>query len=567
MQLKDGKLVLTVHEDNQSSYELTASNKQYSDNNLHIVYIIKQAEKLLLKVDDELIGESSQITDFTAEINSNLLYIAGIPDDSRKSSVMDNFEGCITQLVYNNVNLKFKDAVSRSSEGLSFSNCFQVKLKSAVLAIPEYKKSSSALSNKKMISFYSQQKNAVNKAAAVSLKNDECLLSKEFDTSQQMRSVGIRFGLTKNSRLEVHDSYPIKISTSISFKFRTLQSDGLLFYASDAQFSNFLAIWLQEGAVNYAYDLGSGLMHIKTQMKFNDGKYHSLNATRDMQSCILIMSDRSGQRIVETLEGKSLGSANSLSVVEPYYFGGMPDNDKHNLPPSQVDLIVTEPFIGCMSDLTIAHKQLRNRLQKIELMSCSNNHESGTFFTGNSLTSHASLPNYLSLSDAYEIAFEFKSRTKNGVVLYIGSPDVENKNYALLELVNGELIYKLNLEGQENVARFTPEVSRNELCNSNWFRIKIKKELNGHVSMQLKGVEMASSFEEPVKTVLSSDMNSIFVGALPVRSRYAEITQTSEAFIGCIRDMSIKKSNNNYLTKALLEMNMEDGVLSYCPLK
>ena len=562
LQLKDGKLVLTVHEDNQSSYELTASNKQYSDNNLHIVYIIKQADKLMLKVDDELVAESSQISNFNSEINSNLLYIAGIPDESRKSTVMDNFEGCITQLVYNNVNLKFKDAVSRSSEGLSFSNCFQVKLKSAVLAIPEYKKSS-AVSNKKMISFYSQKK----AAAAVALKNEECLLSKEFDTSQQMRSVGIRFGLTKNSRLEVHDSYPIKISTSISLRFRTLQPDGLLFYASDAQFSDFLAIWLQEGAVNYAYDLGSGLMHIRTQIKFNDGKYHSLNATRDMQSCILIMSDRSGQRIVETLEGKSLGAANSLSVVEPYYFGGMPDNDKHNLPPSQVDLIVTEPFIGCMSDLTIAHKQLRNRLQKIELMSCSNNHESGTFFTGNSLTSHASLPYYLSLSDAYEIAFEFKSRTKNGVVLYIGSANVENKIYALLELVNGELVYKLNLDGQENVARFTPEVSRNELCNSNWFRIKIKKELNGHVSLQLKGVEMASSFEEPVKTGLGTDMNSIFVGALPVRSRYAEITQTSEAFIGCIRDMSIKKSSNNYLSKALLEMNMEDGVLSYCPLK
>ncbi len=43
---------------------------------------------------------------------------------------------------------------------------------------------------------------------------------------------------------------------------------------------------------------------------------------------------------VEQIEDQSIGEANSLSVVEPYYFGNLPNRDKIQLPIAQSDLLV-----------------------------------------------------------------------------------------------------------------------------------------------------------------------------------------------------------------------------------
>ena len=68
--------------------------------------------------------------------------------------------------------------------------------------------------------------------------------------------------------------------------------------------------------------------------------------------------------------------------------------------------------------------------------------------------------------------------------------------------------------------------------------------------------------------VVGKDLASLYLGALPVRSAYAEISQTNEPFIGCIRDLSIRKNSGvSANNKALMDMNLENGVLNYCPLK
>jgi len=121
------------------------------------------------------------------------------------------------------------------------------------------------------------------KNAKQSESRPECILSKEYDTTHA-RPVGLRFGQSDSSRLEVHESFPIRITTHLSFKFRTLSDQGLLFYASDAQFSDFLALWIQEGHVHFAFNLGSGHLYLRTANKYNDGRFHTLTIERDMQS-------------------------------------------------------------------------------------------------------------------------------------------------------------------------------------------------------------------------------------------------------------------------------------------
>jgi len=276
--------------------------------------------------------------------------------------------------------------------------------------------------------------------------------------------------------------------------------------------------------------------------------------------------DRRNETIVESLKGVSPGLSSSLTVVEPFYFGGIPQDNKVRLPLTQASLIITEPFIGCMSDFFIAHTPIRNRLQKHDIMNCANNHESGTFFTGTTLAAYTSLPKFISLAEAFEISFEFKSRTRNGLVLYIGDKEVSGKDFALLELVEGELRYKLNIGGVENKVKFTPKVI-NELCASNWVRIKLRKETNGHVSLQLQDTDVSSSFKEDIELVHSGLNSDIYFGALPVRSKYSDVTETNEPFVGCMREVSVMKAKNDYRSNILLSMKLEEGVLNYCPLK
>ena len=192
------------------------------------------------------------------------------------------------------------------------------------------------------------------------------------------------------------------------------------------------------------------------------------------------------------------------------------------------------------------------------------------FFTGHSMTNFAKLTNHLALKDVFEISFEIKSRTKNGVVLYLGDKEVSGRNYALVELVNGELIYKMNINGADKIVKYMPELRRNELCSSNWVRIKIRKDESGALILEVKGVEVDTSSSNNFSVALNKktthELSVMYIGALPNRSSYAEITQTNEPYVGCIRDLMVKR-NNEYSTRALLELTTESGVFNYCPLK
>ena len=133
-------------------------------------------------------------------------------------------------------------------------------------------------------------------------------------------------------------------------------------------------------------------------------------------------------------------------------------------------------------------------------------------------------------------------------------------------MVNGELVYTLMVQGVRNEVRFAPKYQRNELCNSHWVRIQLRKETDGHLSMQLKGVDVSGSFAEPIR-IRGDLVRDMYMGALPKRALYAEITESNEPFVGCVRNLAVLQAGNNYDGKALLEMRVQEGVLNYCPLR
>ena len=555
LKLNDGSLVLTVYEPS-NSFSIKSSAKNLNDNNLHHVLISIKDNKISLYVDNLL--QSSRPIQPLSVSNKNKLYISGAPVDVRlPDENFPNFEGCLVQVIYNHQILDLSKAAEKASN-IKFSKCYRGSFRSSLdpIGFQNFPK-------QPMLSRYSQK---IKKTDY--LLNQECGLKPNYDMTM-LRPTGLRFGLTKESRMEVTENLPIKLSTFISFKFRTLESDGLMFYASDIHRKDFISVWLKSGYINFAFDCGSGLMHIKSKRIYSDGRYHTLVVKRDMQFGSLTVSDRTNTTILETIESTSPGNSAFLNAIEPYFFGNLIHEDKKNLPQAQKDLISTEPFIGCMSDFNVGYKLLGNKLEKIDLMSCSNSHESGIFFTGSN--EYASLNNELSLDEAFQLSIDIKPRTKNGVLLYIGEKQMA-ENYFLLELVNGELELSLVLNGHKNMVKYIPNYSRNELCNASWIKLRLKKTEKGIISLDLRGSESNSSFRKNLSDLNSNSngLSTLYVGALPEQRLYKEISQTNQPYIGCIRDFELKKIKNGLITSqrnVLLDMKLSSGLLTYCPLK
>lgn len=171
--------------------------------------------------------------------------------------------------------------------------------------------------------------------------------------------------------------------------------------------------------------------------------------------------------------------------------------------------------------MILAYKVLRKSLEKIDLMSCSNNHESGVFFPGHSATGYGALVDGgVSLAEPFDVSFEMKSRTKSGVLAYVSSRgDADSANYAIVELVNGELVYKLVVDDQESVVRYVPEESRAQLCNSSWIRVRIRRDERGLIGLELRGVETTALVSQDVVPLLNklTTHSVLYMGALPAK--------------------------------------------------
>lgn len=70
-------------------------------------------------------------------------------------------------------------------------------------------------------------------------------------------------------------------SNLISLEFATLQRNSLLLYNPGGSSSReFFALEILDGTTHLSYDLGSGLVRLKTNKQVADGHFHSITARR-----------------------------------------------------------------------------------------------------------------------------------------------------------------------------------------------------------------------------------------------------------------------------------------------
>ncbi|XP_069368064.1 laminin subunit alpha-1 isoform X2 [Paralichthys olivaceus] len=139
-------------------------------------------------------------------------------------------------------------------------------------------------------------------------------------------------------------------STSIVFQFKTLSPGGLLLYLASNNTRDFLSIELVEGRVRLTFDLGSGVLILASNRKYNRGVWYKITLQRNKRKGYLsiMAADQSSEK--EVLEAEAPGIASDLnrSDLDPIYIGGLPASRPIRRQ------VVSRSYVGCIKNVEIA---------------------------------------------------------------------------------------------------------------------------------------------------------------------------------------------------------------------
>ncbi|XP_038056079.1 laminin-like protein epi-1 [Patiria miniata] len=134
----------------------------------------------------------------------------------------------------------------------------------------------------------------------------------------------------------------IKGDISIIFRFRTLEPDGVMVYASNADKTQFVAAMIVSGAVCIVADgKHDSIEVVSNQNSYNDGDWHTVIITKNNRKLTVVVDDS---------DSNFARFQKSALRTDGYFLvGGFPQ-------PRFVEAAIlptTDNFIGCLSDLTV----------------------------------------------------------------------------------------------------------------------------------------------------------------------------------------------------------------------
>ncbi|KAI1900209.1 hypothetical protein AGOR_G00047650 [Albula goreensis] len=133
--------------------------------------------------------------------------------------------------------------------------------------------------------------------------------------------------------------------TNVFMRFKSTAKDGLLLWRGDSPMrpnSDFLSMGLQDGALIFSYNLGSGVGTVMVNGTFSDGRWHRVKAVRDGQSGKLTVDDYGAKT------GKSPGKMRQLNTNGVLYVGGMKEIALHT------NRQYMRGLVGCISHFTLS---------------------------------------------------------------------------------------------------------------------------------------------------------------------------------------------------------------------
>ncbi|KAL3982290.1 Laminin EGF-like (Domains III and V) family protein [Acanthocheilonema viteae] len=556
LRYQDGFISAEYGSDNKDVAEIEF--RSVADGQWHYFAAVVKPETIRLDVDDLY---SSEIHRTVADNE-----VIGVPIIVQFGRSLDSnlhFEGCIGDATYNGQLLDFAEA---STKGVSLTGCSFPEDISTTDMLPEQAPTNEPVhfaipgtnNIQPLVTETAKEITAENRISAgtsslsklrgIARKLDECALPRR-SYGDRPDSSGIRFGLSPSSRLEF-DKPPASFDKNslFSVQLRATASNGIIMFTTNHKHTDYLALYLVNGIVHFAYNSGSGQAILKSNRTVMDDEWHSIRAEREGLAGTLYIDN-----LMEA-NGQSPPGTDAVDTQPPIYIGGLPSD----LVPfaSRILLGAKSVFGGCLRDFKLNEMKFDVPPAEIGTVPCNQYTEEGLYFGENG--GYAILNKNLKVGSSFNIELEVRPRTKTAVLLSVGILE-----YLTLQFFNGTVKFTVdNGAGPETVTH-VPSMS-NALCDGHWHHIKLYKTKN-LMTLTVDGRSNLNIMKKGKKTDTNTK-DPLYLGGVPkgIRSRGLE---TTEGFLGCVRVLNMGKKPRKRKNVDLSQVSLfGDITRNSCPI-
>uniref|UniRef100_A0A667ZHP6 Laminin, alpha 4 n=1 Tax=Myripristis murdjan TaxID=586833 RepID=A0A667ZHP6_9TELE len=336
------------------------------------------------------------------------------------------------------------------------------------------------------------------------------------------------YGGTANSRQQ-YTELPESLSerSHFSLSLKTQSSFGLIFYVSDEQEDNFMALFLAHGKLIYTFNVADQRVKIKSHEKYNDGKWHDVIFIRDGNMGRLIIDG------LTVLEDRAQGSNLSWHVSSPLYVGGVPPGRALK----NIQRNSAYSFTGCVKNLQLDGQWLSSTAETFGVTPCFEGiSEEGTYFSEEG--GYVILDDTFKLGLRFELVVEVRPRVASGVLLHVHTSE---KDYLTMYMHQGTVMVLVNNGVREFFTQVSPQQG---LCTGSWHKITVIRDAS---VVQLDVDSEVNHVVGPLSPSSADITSPVFIGGAPAPLLIPEM----KAYVGCMRNLTINKSQVS-LSKAAL---------------
>ncbi|XP_026292152.1 laminin subunit alpha [Frankliniella occidentalis] len=541
--------------------EVTTHPTKYNDGEWHVVTATYDRNGLQLDVDDFEMFKTPN-TGSPLQIQDGNLFFGGIPKDyilsPGASASANSFVGCLADATVGRTLINFANVTDRRN--VSLNKC---PIGSDPVDYPAPSPEEDVITREgddqdgdddNIPVTTSTAPTPITPPTPAPTPAGQCVLPFSPANDPDVREdSGVRFGSKPYSRYEFSAlPKPLKQKYELSFDFKTEKPNGTIFFVTDKNIVDHIALYLVNGKVHYSFNCGSGAALLVSKDAYNDNEWHTVLFARHGVNGTLSIDE------VIVATGSSVGLTKTLNVEPPFLLGSLSESlpallKDHN---SLSVLNVIPGFVGCLRYFKMNKKPVvQNRTVTEGVLPCSDKVEKG-FFIGPE-------GGYIKAFDKFRVGFdidlsiEVKPRYTSGILVSVHS----NKDYLILQLVNGTVKFTVdNGEGPITV-EYKP-VQPQDVCNGDWLRIQAVK------SKAILTLGVNDFFVEPFVgkqgSAATDTRHPLFIGGHPNPKGLPGI-ETTEQFVGCVRNVAILRDNKNMIVSLTAAKTSGSVISNVCP--
>ncbi|XP_036145001.1 laminin subunit alpha-1 isoform X3 [Monomorium pharaonis] len=505
------------------------SNNTFNDGRYHSITVIKKRKEVELRIDDayQTSGKLRNSMAIKAPDSNGGLFFGGLPaliNNTKMVATNTPLYGAIKDVIFNDVNLQFDDAVNFDHALIGRSGPSMGKdMPSYAPSAPLSRGMSTQPEGCQKVPYYSLEPGA------------------------------LKFGDKPHSHTQLYLNFKKfwEKKYTIEFDFRTYYPNGLLFitpYLQGIRLKHYLMVLIRDGQL---------LLIVRSKQKkemlfktpFNDGNWHHVVISHEERKLTLLV-DTQAPRILKV--PKRIGLASMM------YIGGLPESGTPI--PEQV-VVRLETLKGCIRGLKIngnVYDMVGSTSRAFNVGQCFPSVESGAYFQGEA---YAIYRNNFEVEGVLELQLEFRTSEVSGVLLSITAP---NGSPSLsLELNSGKVIMSGDLGDNNPLYVEQSFASHYAICDNQWHRIQA---VYNDEELALKVDELDQKYGLPanVNYHFNSSIFSgpLYIGGIPATAQKGSLL-TRDHFNGCIRNVMIRGERRDWTDMAELH-NIH---LSSCPVQ